>query len=313
MAQSHLRRQGDSNRLWSRGGISWRELAARLWMRSNAHKLADRAALLSYYLLLALFPLLILLSTLAGFIMSSHEETYWRLLDYLARFMPVSAFAVFAQFIQQIKTGASGGKLSFGLIVCLWTASSGVSALIEALNVAFNVTTARRWWYRRLVALALTVAIGFTLAASLLFLFVTTSAGKYVTGRLPLLADLSHLSGGLRWLAYALLPLLSLMLIYGFGPNLKRKRWEGILPGTCLAFCSWLVASWGLRLYLSTFGSLANSYGSLAGLVALLFWLYISAAAILLGGELNAIIWQATAPSGRSDEADSPKSPMNAL
>jgi membrane protein len=88
--------------------------------------------------------------------------------------------------------------------------------------------------------------------------------------------------------------MLSLMLVYGFGPNLKRKRWEGILPGACFALGCWFVASFCLRLYLPLFGSLNHSYGSLAGVIALLFWLYLSAGAILLGGELNAVIWHAS-------------------
>jgi membrane protein len=257
-----------------------------------AHELVDRAGLLSYYFLLALFPLLIVLTALMGFFLSSQTSAYWRLLEYLARFMPPSAFLLFSNVIHQITAGATSGKLSIGLILALWTSSSGIAALIEALNRAFGVPAGRTWWRRRLVAIGLTLSLGAVLGASLIFLFATSSAGAFITARLPVTQTLHAVSSIVRWLVGFSVVFLALTFIYGFGPNLKRRRWEGILPGSMLALLCWLGASWGLRAYLSTFGSLGRSYGSLAGVIALLFWLYSLAMAILLGGELNAIIWQ---------------------
>ena len=162
---------------------------------------------------------------------------------------------------------------------------------MQALNIAFEVPSSRAWWRRRAVALVLTLGFGALLAGSLLFLFGSSEVGARVTSRFPFLSALSRVSDVMRWLAGLLLLLLSLTVIYRFGPNLKRKRWEGILPGACFALLCWLVASEGLRLYLGMFGRLNQSYGSLAGVIALLFWLYLSAAAIVLGGEINSIIW----------------------
>jgi membrane protein len=276
--------------LWSRGGLTWQDLAKRLWVRSQEHALLDRAALLSFYLLLAFFPLLIFLSSLTGIVLASQTETYWRLINYVAHLMPNSAFSVFDNFLTQIRVGASGGKLSFGLIASLWTASSGISALMESLDVAFEVATDRSWWRRRLVAILLTLGIGALLAASLLFLFATSSAGAYITAQLPLLGGFGRLSNMIQWLVDTLLLSSCLTVIYAFAPNRKRKSWEGILPGVLLALVSWCAASWGLQFYLSHYGSLNHSYGSFAGVIALLLWLYASSIAILLGGEFNAII-----------------------
>jgi membrane protein len=206
--------------------------------------------------------------------------------------MPRSAFPLFFGVIHQITAGATSGKLSFGLILALWTSSSGIAAMIEALNTAFDVPASRSWWRRRLVAIGLTLSLGAVLGASLVFLFATSSAGAFITARVPVAGTLHGVSTVVRWVVGLCLVFLSLTLIYGVGPNLKRNRWEGILPGSMLALLCWLGASWGLRAYLSTFGSLGRSYGSLAGVIALLFWLYSLAMAILLGGELNAIIWQ---------------------
>lgn len=285
--------------VWSRGGLTWKEIVSQLWSRSREHKLSDRAALLSFYFLLAFFPLLIVFSTLIGFLLTSQTATYWNLLNYLDRIMPRSAFALFTEMLGQIKSGASGGKLSVGLLVSLWTASSGIAALIEALNVAFEVSNSRPWWRRRLVAILLTLGIGALLTAALIFLFTSSTAAELITARLPVLHALGQLSHVVRWLVGLTLLLFSLMLIYGLGPNLNRKRWEGILPGACLALLCWLAASVCLRFYLTTFGTLNRSYGSLGGVIALLFWLYLSASAILLGGELNSVIWHASADGSR--------------
>ena len=287
--------------IWSRGGLSWKDIGKRLWVRSQAHNLLDRAALLSFYLLLAFFPLLIFLSSLTGILLASQTETYWRLLNYSAHLMPNSAFSVFSNFLAQIKLDASGGKLSFGLIVSLWTASSGISAMMESLDVAFEVATDRSWWRRRLVAILLTLTIGALLAASLLFLFATSSAGAYITQQVPLLGGFGRLSSIVQWLVDGLLLSACLTVIYAFGPNRKRKGWEGILPGVLFALVSWCTASWGLQFYLSHYGSLTHSYGSFAGVIALLLWLYASSIAILLGGEFNAIIaMKLSSSAGRS-------------
>lgn len=285
--------------VWSRGGLSWKDLIKQLWARSSEHKLPDQAALLSFYFLVAFFPLLFVLSTLIGFILASQTGTYIKLLHYLDHIMPRSAFNLLTSMLKQIMSGASSGKLSFGVLVALWTASSGVDALIEAMDVAFEVPRIRSWWHRRLIAIALTLGFVVLLAAALVFLFASSEAAQVINERLPILGSLGHLSNVVRWLVALLLLLLSMTLIYGFGPNLDRMRWEGVLPGACFALVCWSVASLGLRLYLNTFASLNRSYGSLAGVVALLFWLYLSAAAIVLGGELNAIIWHASGKQKR--------------
>lgn len=279
---------------WSRGGLHWKELVKQLFIRSRDHQLTDRAALLSFYFLIALFPLLIVLSTLVGFLLASEAGTYRRLLSYLDQIMPGSAFDILRDLLEELTSGASGGRLSLSALVSLWGASSALRALIETLNVAFDVPNSRSWWHRRSVAIGLTLGIGLLLASALAFLFASSAAVNLIETRLPMLKALGRLSDAVRWLVGVILLLLSLTLVYAFGPNLNRKRWEGILPGACLALVCWFAASWALRLYLSTFNPLNHSYGSLAGVIALLFWLYLSAAAIVLGGELNAIIWHAT-------------------
>lgn len=282
-----------SSRTWSRGGLSWRQITIDLWKQSREDDLAGRAAQLSFYFLVAVFPLLIFLSTLIGYFLNSQSDTYFTLVNYLSRVMPRPAFALFHRTLTQITTGASNGKLSFGLLVSLWTSSSGLAALIQGLNIAFAVPSERSWWRRRLVAMTLTLVIGILISAALVLLLVSHAAGAVVVATVPVLGVLSRISAYVQWIVGMLLLLASLMLIYRYGPNLKERRWEGVVPGACFAFVGWVIASFGFRHYLALFGSFNRTYGSLAGVIALLFWLYLSAAAILLGGELNSIIWHA--------------------
>ncbi len=279
--------------LWSRGHLTWKEIAIGLWKRSQDHGLLNRAGLLSFYFLLAFFPFLLTLSSLIGFLLSSQTDAYWRLLNYILKFMPPSAFALFTTAINQIRAGASGGKVSFGLLISLWSASSGIAALIEALNIAFAVQSNRKWWRRRMVAIGLTLGIGVLLTASLAILFASSNVGRLLSARLPILNSFSRLSGVASRIPCVALVFGSLILIYSFGPNIHRKHWRGILPGAALALAGGVLASLILRTYLAYFGSLGRSYGSLAGVIALMFWLYASAAAVLLGGELNALILDA--------------------
>jgi membrane protein len=279
---------------WTKGGLSWKTLAKDLWNNSSQNDLTGRAAQLSFYFLVAIFPLLIFLSTLIGYFFSSQTHTYFTLLHYLGRVMPHGTFALFQGTFDQITHGASNGKLSAGLVISLWSASSGVAALMEGLNIAFGVERPRSWWRHRLVALALTLVIGVLISGALVFLLIGHTAGAFVAARVPVLSTLSGLSTVFQWMVGLGLLIVSLMVIYRFGPNLQeKKRWEGVLPGCCLALLGWFLASFGFRYYLVHFGSLDRTYGSLAGVIALLFWLYLSAAAILLGGELNSIIWHA--------------------
>ena len=150
-----------------------------------------------------------------------------------------------------------------------------------------------------MMAMGLTFGIGVLLTASLAFLFAGSNVGRLLSARLPVLHSFSRLSGVASRIPCVVLVCGSLILIYTFGPNIHRKHWRGILPGTALALAGGVLVSLVLSAYLSHFGSLGRSYGSLAGVIALMFWLYACAAAVLLGGELNALILDA----GREQDA----------
>jgi membrane protein len=282
-----------SRRLLTVGGLNAKELAVLVWRRIRKDDVFGRAAQLSYFFLLALFPLLIFLFMLLGYFFAIERDTYARLLEYLGQVMPAPAFQLLRTTLNEITTKTDPGILSAGLVFSLWLASFGMIAIIEGLNVAYDVAEARPWWRRSLVAIGLTVILGILVVAASLLILATGTAVERVSRLVPVVGEVVRLSAVINWSVAILALLLALALIFRFAPNIRQSRWEGIFPGAVLTLVCWLAASAGLRLYLSYYDLYSRTYGSLGAVVILLIWLYLAGAAILVGGELNSVIWHA--------------------
>ena len=281
------------------GGLSGRDLAAQLWKRLFRDDLFGRAAQLSYYFLLAIFPLLIFVSAF-WYIFATQQALYLRLLFYLQSVMPAPAFDLLSGTLQEISQDEVGGKVTLGLVFSLWIASSGMEAIIEGLNRAYTVTEARPSWRRRLVALALTVSLGFLVMAAAFLILASRALAVDIGGYFPIVEQAGNLSTATQWIIGIFFLLSALTLIFRFAPNLRQPRLEACLPGAVLSLVCWLAASAGFKAYLFAFGTFARTYGSLGAVIVLLIWLYVSGAAILIGGELNSIIWQAVVQRRRT-------------
>src|SRR6476659_9687130 len=141
--------------LWKLGGLGWRELGKRVWAEVQNDNVFGRAAELSYYFLLALFPFLIFLTSVIGIVLGSGTGTRHALFDYLARIMPPSAFQLINNTMYEVSSSSGGGKLSFGILAALWAASNGLGAITESLNTAYDLKETRPWWKQRLTAIGL--------------------------------------------------------------------------------------------------------------------------------------------------------------
>ncbi len=281
-----------SRRWYHRGNaVFHRDFAAWLWRRIWLDDIPGRAAQLSYYFLFSLFPLLICLSALLGYFVAAGTGLEQRLLEYLGTIMPRTAFQVVMATADDLLRTSGSGKLSFGLLLSLWLASSGMEAVIEGLNVAFQIEVPGPWWKRRLVAIALTVAFGL-LAGCALGLALAGDWGGEILADLVGLGDFwSPVWHAMQWIGSILFLLIAVNLVYFFGPNLRaRRRTQVILPGAIVAVVCWITASAGLRLYLDHFSSFGLTYGSLGAVIALLLWLYLTAAALLVGAEINSVV-----------------------
>jgi membrane protein len=281
--------------LWQLGGLSWGTLAKRVWAEINDDDIFGRAAQLSYYFLLALFPLLLFLTSLLGYFAQAGTELRGELLHYLSTVVPGPASALIQTTVDEVSKASGSGKLSFGLLATLWAASNGMGAICDALNVAYEVKETRSWWKVRLIAVLLTIALSvLILSALVLVLFgghiADTIAAHFMFGSVFTIGWKI-----LQWPLVLAFVLLAFALIYYVAPDLKAcRKWAWITPGSVLAVVLWLLVSFAFRLYLHYFNSYSATYGSLGAVIILMLWFYLTGAAVLIGGEVNSEITFAT-------------------
>src|SRR5918912_1607748 len=154
--------------MWKLGGLTWKGLGKRVWQQIQEDDVFGRAAQLSYYFLLALFPLLLFLTSLLGYFAQAGTELRGEMLRYLGTVVPAQASALIYTTVDEVSKSSGGGKLSFGLLATLWAASNGMGAICAALNVAYEVKETRSWWKVRLIAVGLTVALSVLILSALL-------------------------------------------------------------------------------------------------------------------------------------------------
>jgi membrane protein len=284
--------------VWKLGGLTWRRLGARVWSEVYEGDLFTRAAALSYYFLLALFPLLIFLTAALGYFADSGTELRKSLLYYLASVAPRTASTLVRSTVAEITENADGSKLSFGLLAALWFASYGMGAVGETLNSAYGVRESRAWWRVRLVSLGLTVALAVLIVSALVLMFYGGEIGESLAARLDLGGAFKAAWKILQWPIVFAFVLLAFALIYYFAPDLKHQKWYWITPGSLAGVVLWLLFSFAFRVYLYYFDRYSITYGSLGAVIVLLLWFYLTGAAILVGGKVNAEIEHAAARHG---------------
>jgi membrane protein len=284
--------------LWALRNISWWQLMKRVWNEIEKDRVFGRAAELSYYFLLALFPLLIFLTSVIGIVIGSGTGTRHALFSYLARIMPPSAFQLLDTTMYEVSASSGGGKISLGLLAALWAASNGLSAITDSLNAAYDLEESRPWWKQRLVAIALTIALSVLIIAALILVVAGGNIGEAVANHYGLGAAFAIAWKIIQWPVIFAALILSFALIYYFAPDLHDQAWKWLTPGAAIGVALWLLVSLGFRVYLHFFDSYNKTYGSLGAVIVLMLWLYFTGAAVLIGGEINSEIENAAAQRG---------------
>ena len=287
--------------MWSLGGLTWKELGRRVWQQMNDDDMWGRAAQLSYYFLLALFPLLIFLTSVIGIIMGSGTGLRHSLFNYLSQVMPPSAFQLVDETMRQVTESSGGGKISFGILAALWAASNGMGAISESLNAAYNVKETRPWWRARLASISLTIAIAILIMTALVLMLYGGTIAEKIAASYGFGALFTTLWKILQWPIVLFFILLSFSLIYFFAPDLKDQDWKWVTPGSMIGVALWILVSFLFRLYLGFFDSYSATYGSLGAVIILMLWFYLTGLAILIGGEINSEIENAAAEKGAPD------------
>lgn len=287
--------------LWALGNLGWRELARRVWKEVQEDEVFGRAAELSYYFLLALFPFLIFLTSILGLILGSGNNTRQMLFDYLARVMPPAAFQLISQTMIEVSNASSGGKISFGLLAALWAASNGMTAITTSLNSAYDVAETRPWWKQRLTAIALTMSLSVLIISALILVVAGGWIADWLGATFGLGSTFPIAWKIIQWPIVLFCITLAFALIYYFAPDLHEQKWQWLTPGSAIGVALWLLVSIAFRVYLNFFDSYSATYGSLGAVIILMLWLYFTGTAVLIGGEINSEIEHAAAEQGEPD------------
>ena len=299
MTKSKLRAEEQLESIWKLGGLTPRQLTNVVLGGIGEDDLLGHASELAFNVLLALFPLIILLLSLFGVFALHQAQLLNRFMSYVSDLLPPVAFALFNRGVDEILRSTGGGKLTFSIVLTLWFASGGMSSMMCTLNGAYGVRETRSFLRYRSVALGLTFAISILLVSALLLVLVGGYLSELLAAYLGLQSAVVMAWRVLEWIAVLLFLSLSFSLIYFFGPNLEGQRWYWITPGSTFGVLLWLAASGAFRYYLRFFDSYSKTYGSLGAVMILLVWLYVTALAFLIGGEINAKIEHAARMRGR--------------
>jgi membrane protein len=266
----------------------WKAILQRALKQSNADAITDIAAALAYYAFLAI-PAALLIAV-GVFSRTAGPDTVQSIMDRLEGVVPAEAIDLIEESLTRVTENKSGGLvlIIIGFLLALWTATGAMNALMRGLNRVYGRAETRSFLKQRLTALAILVCL--VLAFALSF-------GLLVMG--PVLSDwvgealgIEGILGWIWWTAEWPILLLGLLFVFAtilyLGPNVDHPRWRFLTPGAIVAVAVWLLASGLFAVYVSLFGSYNKTWGSLAGVIILLTWLWLSALALLLGAEINA-------------------------
>ncbi|MFF8414083.1 YihY/virulence factor BrkB family protein [Streptomyces omiyaensis] len=268
--------------------------AAREFTRDE---LMDRAAALTYYGVLSLFPGLLALVSLLGI---SGRRTTDRLMESLGELAPGPAREVLEQAVASLRDSAatSATMAVVGLAVALWSASGYVGAFMRAANRVHDVPEGRPVWKLLPIRLGMTAALMVMAAAGALLLVLSGDVARRAGDALGVGDTALTVWAVAKWPALLLLAVVMIALLYWASPNAKGRGWRWVTPGSVLALLIWMAASAGFAVYVSEFASYNRVYGTMAGVVVFLVWLWISNLAVLLGLEFDAELLRRRAVAG---------------
>lgn len=286
----------DPSDIPSRG---WRQILQRTKAEITDDRVTLMAAGMAFYAMLALFPALAAAITIWGLVADPAQVQ--RTIADAAQALPSGAADLLGEQMSRI-ADTSGTALGWTLVAtlggALWSASSGTKGMMEAVNAAYDEDETRGLVKVRGMALALTLG-------GIFFGLLLVGIVAVVPGVLSLVG-LGSLAENLvrwgRWPVLAVVVALGLAVIYRYAPDRDQPKWRWLTPGSIAAVVLWLVASAGFAFYVNSFGSYSETYGSIAGVIVLMLWFFISSLAILVGAELNAEVERQPRGVGVSDD-----------
>lgn len=246
------------------------------------------AAALSYQIFFSLFPFIIFLVALLGFLQIPGFFDW--LLEQAQTVLPGQAAGVVEDAVGQIRNQASGSLLSFGIIIAIWSASAGIRMTMNALNIAYSVQEERPVWKTYPLSIIYTVLLAVTLIIAVGLMFIGPQVAEWLAAQVGIGPAFVALWNWLRIPVAVLLLMFIVALVYFLLPNVDQP-FRFITPGSILAVLVWIAASLGFSYYVRTFANYSATYGSLGAIIVLLFYFFLSAAVLLFGAEVNARLY----------------------
>ncbi|NBJ70141.1 MULTISPECIES: YihY/virulence factor BrkB family protein [Clostridia] len=243
------------------------------------------AAQLAFFFLLSLFPFLLFLVTLVGYLPMDELAV----LDIISSYAPPQIVELISTNVTNLISQRNGGLLSFGIIATLWAASNGVNALMRGFNYAYEVDENRSFIISRLIAIVLTIAMMAIIIIALLLPIFGKLLGTYLFSFVGLSEGFISVWEALRWVVSSIVFFIVFLALYTLAPN-KRIYLKNAAAGALFATIAWQLVSLGFSYYVSNIGNYSATYGSLGTVIALMIWFYLSGIIILTGGLINAVI-----------------------
>ncbi|WP_235973567.1 YihY/virulence factor BrkB family protein [Peribacillus faecalis] len=254
-----------------------------LFKRTMEHDVSGMAAQLAFFFLLSVFPLLIFLFTLVPYLPITEDY----IITYLSEYVPTESMAIITSQLDRIMT-SSRTLLSVGIIGTLWTASNALNGITKAFNVAYDIVNTRKYFFTRLISMALTIGMIFVFLLVLLLPVFGKQIAIYIFSHIGINQAFLDVWDAIRWVLSTLVLFIMFLILYRVFPSVKMKQ-RLVLPGALFATFGWTIGSIGFSYYVNNFGHYSNTYGSLGGIIILMLWFYILAFVIILGSEINAM------------------------
>jgi membrane protein len=287
-------------------GVGNKEFVKELWGEIKEDNLTNSAAALSYYLFLSIFPAAIFLLSLLPYLPIPNLQQ--ALLGLLHQAMPEKSASLFENIVLDVTSKRQGGLLTFGILFTLWSASNGIYALMQQLNITYDVKESRPFWKVRGTAIVLLfMFVVLVVGAFALVVFggvIQDLLAKFLGRGTALLAFFAVV----RWAIIAFSLLVGFAIVYYFGPVVEQ-RFRFVSPGSVIGAALLVLISLGFRFYIANFSNYGATYGSLGTVIIMMLWLYIMGLIALIGSEINAVL-ERHHPAGKSKgEAKFPPTP----
>ncbi len=243
-------------------------------------------AQLTYYLILSVFPFLIFLLNIIGHI-SIVDDTF---LDDMLIILPAETQVLVENIIREITRNSTDKLMSFSILLSLWSGSLGISAIIRAINKAYNINRGRSYIKQKIVSIIFAIA----LVVLLIVVLLTLVFGELIGNAIFSYIGATYIFYEIWELVRKIIPLISMIIIFAllYKYSIVPKERNGLrlihtLPGAVFTTVGWIIASYLFSYYVNNFANYSKTYGSLGGVIVLLVWLYITSIMIVLGGEIN--------------------------